>query len=211
MKNHQLLSKTTIPETVILANGEYPNAELPLALLWNAKFVICCDGAANAYVANGLVPDVIIGDGDSLSADLKERYADIFQVINEQESNDQTKAFSYCVAHGRKDILILGATGSRDDHMLGNISLLMDYQKQAFVRMVTNYGEFIPAMGDMKFETRTGQQISIFNFGCSRMRAKGLVYPVRPFTNWWQGTLNETIGDSFCIEADGDYLVYCAY
>ena len=35
------------PEAVILANGEYPSHPLPLQMLENAEFVVCCDGAAN--------------------------------------------------------------------------------------------------------------------------------------------------------------------
>ena len=55
------------PEAVILANGEYPSHPLPLQMLENAEFVVCCDGAANEYILRGHTPDVIIGDGDSLS------------------------------------------------------------------------------------------------------------------------------------------------
>ena len=38
------------PEAVILANGEYPMHVLPLKILEEAQFVICCDGAANEYI-----------------------------------------------------------------------------------------------------------------------------------------------------------------
>ena len=51
------------PEAVILANGEYPSHPLPLQMLENAEFVVCCDGAANEYILRGHTPDVIIGDG----------------------------------------------------------------------------------------------------------------------------------------------------
>ena len=40
---------------------------LPLKILEEAQFVICCDGAANEYILRGHTPDIIIGDGDSLS------------------------------------------------------------------------------------------------------------------------------------------------
>ena len=53
------------PEAVILANGEYPTHVLPLKILEEAKFVVCCDGAANEYILRGHTPDIIIGDGDS--------------------------------------------------------------------------------------------------------------------------------------------------
>ena len=51
-------------DAVILANGEYPSHEIPLQILHNANYVVCCDGGADAYIAQGCTPDVIIGDGD---------------------------------------------------------------------------------------------------------------------------------------------------
>ena len=37
---------------------------------------------------------------------------------------------------------------------------------------------------------------------------QGLAYPLRDFTNWWQGTLNEAIGEEFVIRGEGEYLVF---
>ena len=55
-------------EAVVLAGGDYPTAPQPLAVLHNAPYVVCCDGAADRYIATGHVPDAIVGDGDSISA-----------------------------------------------------------------------------------------------------------------------------------------------
>ena len=52
-------------DAVILANGEYPSASIPLQILEEAPFVACCDGGADAYIAKGYVPDVIIGCSDA--------------------------------------------------------------------------------------------------------------------------------------------------
>ena len=38
--------------------------------------------------------------------------------------------------------------------------------------------------------------------------SQGLAYPLRDFTNWWQGTLNEAIGEEFVIRGEGEYLVF---
>ena len=83
------------PEAVILANGEYPSHPLPLQMLKNAEFVVCCDGAANEYILRGHTPDVIIGDGDSLSPEYKELFSPIVHQIADQETNDQTKAVHF--------------------------------------------------------------------------------------------------------------------
>ena len=52
---HAMINEHYIPQAVILANGEYPAHELPLRLLAEAQFVVCCDGAANEYISLSLI------------------------------------------------------------------------------------------------------------------------------------------------------------
>lgn len=206
-----MISEHYTPEAVILANGEYPTHVLPLKILEEAKFVVCCDGAANEYILRGHTPDIIIGDGDSLSPENKTRFSDIIHHIADQETNDQTKAVHFLQEKGYQRIAIVGATGKREDHTLGNISLLLDYMKSGMeVRTVTDYGVFIPASGTQTFVSHTGQQISIINFGAKGLKGEGLVYPLSDFTNWWQGTLNEATSNRFTIQGTGEYLVFLA-
>lgn len=199
-------------DAVILANGDYPSASLPLQVLEKAPYVVCCDGGANEYLAKGYLPDVIIGDGDSLTEENRTRYASLIHHNPDQETNDQTKAVQFLVAQGKKRIAIVGATGKREDHTLGNISLLMEYMRMGVeVRMYTDHGVFIPCKDVSVWECRVGQQVSIFNFTARGFQAKGLAYPIYDFTSWWQGTLNRCTDTSFTIEAEGEYLVFLNY
>lgn len=196
-------------EAVVLADGEYPRAPQPLQILEEAPYVVCCDGAANEYIRNGHIPDLIIGDGDSISEGNRRKYGHLLRCISDQETNDQTKAVCYLLSQGKRRIAILGATGKREDHTLGNISLLMDYMRAgAEVRTYTDYGIFIPCRNTSFFACQPGQQVSIINFTACNLHGIGLEYPLRNFTNWWQGTLNECSGTEFTIEADGEYLVF---
>jgi thiamine pyrophosphokinase len=199
-------------EAVVLANGEYPTAALPLQILAEAPYVVCCDGGADEYIRRGHVPDAIIGDGDSLSRENREQYAHLLHRISDQETNDQTKAINYLLAQGKHCIAIVGATGKREDHTLGNLSLLIDYMRAgADARTYTNYGVFIPCRDTCTFACRPGQQVSIINFTAHGLRGQGLVYPLSDFTNWWQGTLNECTGTEFTVEAQGEYLLFINY
>lgn len=207
-----MINEHYTPDAVILANGEYPTHELPLRILSESAFVVCCDGAANEYIARGHTPDVIIGDGDSLSLDNKKRFAPILLQIADQETNDQTKAVQYLQSKGYRKIAIVGATGKREDHTLGNISLLIDYMKTGIeVRTFTDYGVFIPAKHSQTFASHAGQQVSILNFGAKGLKGEGLVYPLSDFINWWQGTLNEATSNEFIIHCTGYYLVFLTY
>ena len=199
-------------DAVILANGDFPSAPLPLQVLEKAPYVVCCDGGANEYIAKGHLPDVIIGDGDSLSEENRTKYVSIIHHNPDQETNDQTKAVQFLLAQGKKRIAIVGATGKREDHTIGNISLLMEYMRMGMdVRSYTDYGIFIPCKDTVTFRCRKGQQVSIFNFTARGMKSKGLAYPIYDFTSWWQGTLNRCTDTSFTIEAEGEYLVFLNY
>ena len=199
-------------DAVIVANGDFPSAEIPLQILQRAKIVICCDGGADEYIAKGFVPDIIIGDGDSLSAENRNRFADIIHYDPDQETNDQTKAVKFLINKGLRNIVIVGATGKRDDHTLGNIALLAEYLRMgATVRSYTDYGVFIPCRDYNTFSCKAGAQVSIFNISATNLKSEGLTYPIYDFTAWWQGTLNESPTESFTISAQGEYIVYITY
>ena len=196
----------------LLANGDYPTHTIPLNCLTPNHPVVCCDGAANRFVAEGGVPIAIVGDGDSLNDAVKARFADCLHVVEEQEFNDLTKAVNYISGMGEKDITIVGATGKRECHTLGNISLLMEYHRRGLnVRMLTDYCEIRPMSGTQTFAVLPKQQISIINFGAKNFNSVGLRYPIYDFNAWWQGTLNEAVSTEVTIQADGDYLVIIDY
>ena len=202
-------------ETVILANGGFPEHEIPLSLLKNARRIICCDGAAEKLLAFGREPDFIVGDLDSISEELKQRFSSILFQNSEQETNDLTKSVKFCIEHGWDKLTILGATGKREDHTLGNLALLVDYGKIADVQLLTDYGVFTPQLQSAVYESYRGQQISIFSLSPpTLLTTENLVYPLqkRNLTSWWQGTLNEAAGESFCIAIDsGEILVFREY
>lgn len=207
---YPLITKDFKTDAVILGNGDYPANPILGDILKNAKFLCCCDDAGRRFIQHGGMPDAIVGDGDSLPDEFKERYKNILHLIAEQDSNDQTKSTRFCAERGYKDIAYLGATGLREDHTLGNITLLISYLRDYGVSptMITNYGYFTPAQGENIFKTFKHQQVSIFNFGCTSLRGEGLVYELSAFTELWQGTLNEAQGDEVKINGDGYYMVY---
>ena len=77
--------------------------------------------------------------------------------------------------------------------------------------MFTDYGFFTPAYGNRTFPSIKGQQVSLFNFGSHQITSEGLRWDAYNFSEWWQGTLNEALADTFSIHADGYYLVYQTY
>ena len=87
-------------QVVIVGNGEFPTTPLTLKILKEATTVILCDGAANSYIKTGRNFDVIIGDGDSVSTEVKQNYASKIIINSDQETNDQTKAINFLDSKG---------------------------------------------------------------------------------------------------------------
>ncbi|MFZ1236430.1 MAG: thiamine diphosphokinase [Prevotella sp.] len=212
--HYPLLHPTTSFDAIILAGGNYPSHALPRAILAGACHIVCCDSAFD-LLEPSLIDrvDAIVGDGDSLPEAAKQQYKSLLYIESEQDDNDLTKATRYCRMKGYHRLAFLGTTGKREDHALGNISLLTEYAKDPDLQpvFITDYGIFVACTGDATFESFARQQVSIFNFGCTLLTSEGLRWNAYAFQNWWQGTLNEAMGSSFTIHADRQYLVYRTY
>lgn len=204
------IENQTFPETAIIANGKFPDHPLPLGYLLRAKRVICCDGAADSLIDFGLEPFAIVGDCDSVNKKIAEKYQDRLFRDDDQETNDLTKAVKWCSGRGYENIVILGATGKREDHTLGNISLLVEYAGFTTIKMVTDAGIFLPILKSSKIEAQKGQQVSVFSIDPSNeISSSGLKYKLdnKKLTNWWTATLNEAEGNSFTLEFNNSRVI----
>ena len=203
--------------TVIICDGKFPKTEYPRYLIRSADFIICCDGALLKFIRNSRsifgeerLPDLVIGDMDTLSISMQREYADIIVKEDEQEHNDQTKAVRWALGNlqGIEQIHILGGTGGRADHTIGNISLLMEYTRMfdlegISIEMVSDEGTIFPISDTVEFDCGTGRSVSIFTPDNSlKIKSAGLMYPTEDviFDNWWKATLNKAVQDNVRLE-----------
>ncbi|MDT3365948.1 MAG: thiamine diphosphokinase [Bacteroidota bacterium] len=196
---------------VIVAAGDFPTKPYPLYLLQAADIIVCCDSAFAKYLrrmhrifGGERLPDAVIGDMDSLSKPLRRAYADRIVHETEQDHNDQTKAVRYVLGHypDVSEIHILGATGLRADHTIGNLSLLMEYPRMFAslppIDIVSDYGTAFAVLDSTELHVGAGRRFSLFSPDNSlRIRSEGLQWPTDDvvFDNWWKATLNRTSAD----------------
>ncbi len=142
-----------------------------------------------------------------------------------EETNDLTKAVQFCSRKGFRSVVILGATGLREDHTLGNISLLGSFALMMdSVRMVTDHGIFhVFAQGIQKADGFMevsvpccgGNPVSFFAFNpAMKLRAEGVRYPVENvvFDSWWKATLNQCTANNLLLSfLNGPLLVYLPF
>lgn len=203
---------------VIVGNGQFPKKEYPLYLLESADYVVCCDGALDTYLRhfsgrNLRRPDVVVGDMDSLSEKTAERFRDIAVKIDEQETNDQSKAFHYILEHfpDVDTVHILGATGKREDHTIGNLSLLMEYAREmrrqdcgrtVSVDIVSDWSTAFAITDTCTLDVGEGRSVSIICPDNSlNIKSEGLAWPTDNvvFDNLWQATLNRASADRISL------------
>ena len=201
----------------VLANGAVPRHPTPLKILADADILVCCDGALAAARLLGREPDFVVGDGDSISPADRQSLGDRFVHVPEQETNDLAKAFSFACRSAAmpSPIAILGATGLREDHTIGNIFRLVDFTAEMpATTLYTDSGTFEVLRGERTYACRTGEAVSIFApFPDTAVSSEGLEWPLDgvSLASLWSGTLNRTTGESFDLRTDRPILVYRPY
>lgn len=190
---------------VILAAGNFPRkGTTARRILEGATRVVCCDSAADAYRRKiGREPTVVIGDCDSVRG----RFSKVVHVA-EQETNDLEKAIRFCAAKGWGNPIVLGATGKREDHALGNIFRAMEHGLAIF----TDYGRFLQIVGITAFSVRVGAAVSIFANPGTRMKSTGLAWPLDhvKFENFHCATLNRANAETVVLETNRPAYAYLA-
>ncbi len=204
----------------ILASGSPPSHEVPLGILRRADRLVACDGAWRAALALGRVPDAVVGDGDSLGDGARAELAGMGVALaldGEQETNDLCKAFRHAVSSipGAADgeIAVLGATGRREDHSIGNVFHLVDFARRVrLVSIVTDSGVFEPALPPgREWESRAGDPVSVFApIPGTSVSSRGLEWPLDgvALDSLWKGTLNRATGRAFSLSVSAPVIVY---
>lgn len=122
--------------------------------------VIAVDRGLNAAWALGIVPDVIVGDFDSADpaalADFRRREHIVWEVHQpEKDDTDTELAIKRAAAMGAGYIVLLGATGGRLDHLLGNIHLLYPCLQRGVEACILDPGNKLYLIdGERRFKRR---------------------------------------------------------
>ena len=178
---------------VLIANGEFPTHSKALKIFNNSEYIICCDGAANSLKEKDKSPDIIIGDLDSINSELLCLENTKFIHIENQNDNDLRKALKWISENMKIEKLsIIGSTGLREDHTIGNIATFLYKTYDFEIEFPTNTGCFYVINQSRTFETFIGQYISLFCISDNqKVTTTGLKYELEnnPI-NLYSGTLN---------------------
>lgn len=156
---------------------------------------IAADRGMAFFHAQKIVPDFIVGDFDSASSEILQYFRNlqegrkptILQFQPEKDETDTELAIRMAVREGADVIHLLGATGSRVDHMLGNLHLLGAAMEQGVeCRMVdgNNRIRMIRRGMSLKRKEQYGKYVSLFPFTpqVEGLTLKGFKYPLEDYT-----------------------------
>ena len=161
---------------LILANGNPPSKRLFQKYLASADWFICADGGANTAVRFGCAPNLIIGDLDSVKIEtlIHFRKSEV-KKLKDQNSTDLEKALTAAIRKKCTEIVVLGATGGRLDHAIGNLSALAKFSRKTTIKFIDDTGEFIPVGHKLEITLPVGTSISLLPLSrCSAIVTTGL-------------------------------------
>ncbi len=116
-------------------------------------------------------------------------------------------------SHLLTGIVILGATGKREDHALGNIFHLIDFaERPCGVAMVTDAGVFEPVLPPGRtWDAWAGQPVSVFApLPGTEMESEGLQWALKgvDLSALWRGTLNRAVDGPFTVRTNKPAIIF---
>ena len=203
---------------LIVCNGHFTKTELNRFTKLNKPRkvidIIACDGASDFLKAHNILPDVIIGDFDSINPAALKYFSNkkvLIKKVIDQNKNDLEKAIIFALKKKYELIHIIGLTGKRLDHTLNNISVLKKYHKKADIRFYENgfTGRIISKKIEMK--CRVGDTVSLIPLPkATGVTTSGLKYPLKNESLEFgvrSGALNEAVSKEVKINLRKGYLL----
>ncbi|MGA7161314.1 MAG: thiamine diphosphokinase [Bacteroidota bacterium] len=167
-------------EALVICNGEVPSKKAMLQLLRGKPFIVCADGGANKARTLGILPDLIIGDLDSISLVTRRFFPNVETLrVKSQYSTDLEKALDYLVKHRYQTASVVGALGGRPDHSFANFSIFKKYHNRIGLLFSDSLCNIQIIDKKIVFESRIGTVISLMPLGrCVGITTAGLEFPL---------------------------------
>lgn len=173
---------------ILFCAGEKPSKVLIETVLKTVKKtkLYCADGGANYLKELGLIPDVLIGDMDSLDkgllAEYKEGGTEVVCYPPEKDFSDTELAIERLILAGEKNLLLLGAMGGRLDHYYANLMLMASYGRRGIKLHLIDDSNFISYLDEGEYLIKKEEgYLSFFALKDSgiKLSLSGVKYPLK--------------------------------
>jgi thiamine pyrophosphokinase len=182
-----------------------------------SDYIICVNGGYQNAIDAAIVPDLIMGDLDSIDKN-KIEYAQkagiLIQIFpSEKNESDLELAIEEALELNPDVIYIAGVMGKRFDHTLFNIMLLFKYVKDGLsIVALGNNEEIFAARNTTVIENMKNTTVSLLPFTpeVTKVRLEGFYYPLHGETlhmGTTRGLSNIITEDSAVIRYDKGLLL----
>ena len=202
---------------VIFANGNLPDLNKARDLLRADDLIICADGGTHHALALGVIPNLVIGDMDSIQKEqwheLEKAGVTIELFPRDKNETDLELAINRAVEYEPQQIIIIAALGGRLDQTIGNIALLTDLQLATFdVRLDDGAEEKFICRDQVEVHGRSGDIVSLIPWGESArgVQTQNLKWQLNSETLYpdkTRGISNEMTSDTASVKIESGLLL----
>lgn len=174
----------TIKNLLIIANGQEENKTFIKTYAKQADFILALDGGADIALKAGIMPNLVIGDLDSISPNAKNKIGkEKLLKVSRQDNTDLEKGLDFARYFKVQNITIICAQGGRLDFTLSNFSSVFNYIDKANIVFKTSSCDIYPIIKSKKFECKKGAKISLIPMGnTTGLTLKNLKYSLKNAT-----------------------------
>ena len=206
----------------LIVSGGSLNKEFVTKVVGQGRYdrILAADSGMNALYAAAVTPDIIIGDFDSADKKIlaffqQNKEIDFCTLTPEKDDTDTEFAIRESIRRGADSITIIGGTGTRLDHVLGNISLLgIGLEEGVRMELLDAHNRIcmINHSVTLKKKEQYGNYLSLipYNGNVTGVTLKGLKYPLHDYTMGGFNSLgisNEIVDDEASIELTSGQLL----
>lgn len=206
----------------LIVSGGSLNKEFVTKVVGQGRYdrILAADSGMNALYAAAVTPDIIIGDFDSADKKIlaffqQNKEIDFCTLNPEKDDTDTEFAIRESIRRGADSITIIGGTGTRLDHVLGNISLLgIGLEEGVRMELLDEHNRIcmINHSVTLKKKEQYGNYLSLipYNGNVTGVTLKGLKYPLHDYTMGGFNSLgisNEIVDDEASIELTSGQLL----
>ena len=198
---------------LLIGNGEKLPPAFLRALAARAGGIFAADGGGAQLARAKITPDAVIGDLDSLSPRLKQRWAARLVHVASQQNTDLEKALRYIARQGFTACVLAGFWGGRADFSIGNLLALLRFARRTELCVKAPHWTLYPVLKSTRLPCTKGKRVSLIAVkNCRGVSVSGLVYPLQNASLPLGTTLtlsNTARGNSFALTLrTGALLVY---
>lgn len=145
-------------------------------LLLRSRFVVAADGAALRCRDAGRLPDVVIGDMDSLPGEVRDQFP-VYQLEEDQEFTDTQKLLRFLADRGETSVVLAGIEGDLPDHSLAAWGACV--QSQLEIRVELRRGYALVVRRSARVSVTVGTRISLLPLTpCREVYLSGVQWPL---------------------------------